>query len=144
LGEETVVVLLQFLEVTIFDDPTRFQNYNAIALLNRGEAMRNDYGCAILHDVLQSDLNFPLRGFIQCRGRLIEDKELRFADYSSGNRDSLLLPPRQLATLDAALNAVSIMQLDILLLSASAVYVTFDSHKTALFLFFFSHVLQNS
>lgn len=61
--------------------------------------MSNDYGGPVIHDVVEGNLNLPLRGLIQGRCSLIKDQDLRASDDGSSNGDPLFLTPRELAAL---------------------------------------------
>ena len=105
--------------------------------------MSNDYGGPVIHDIVECNLDLPLRGLIQGRCSLVKDQDLRASDDGSGDGDPLFLATRELAALDPALDVKPVVQLEGLLLGASPVYIPLDSGEYSYLLFLLLKLLQD-
>jgi len=86
----------------------------------------------VLHGGLDGFLHFLLRSLIKSRGGLIEQENFGFRDQGTGDSDSLLLSTRELATLEATLDLISLMKGSILKGLISLVNVTFNNLEVTL------------
>ena len=112
LREESVC-FFQLLEGSFFCDFAGFENEDFGAFFDGRETVGNDNHSSAHLNIVQCLLNLILGVLIECGGRLIEEEDLGLSDDGSGNRDPLLLAARELATFDATLRLVAIVELDV-------------------------------
>ena len=78
-----------------FDDPSRIEDDDAVRVLDRREAVRNDEGRPVLHELGETFLDVTLRLRIQRRRCFIQDQYRRILEQGTTDGDPLLLPSRQ-------------------------------------------------
>lgn len=125
------------MEPTLLDETAALEDEDAVALLDGAEAVGDDDGGPVLHDVVQRHLHLPLRGLVQRRGRLVQDQQLRLPHDRPRNCDSLLLPTRQLAPLQATLDFKAAWESNVKLFRSSSINISLDSFEFTLLFFVF-------
>ena len=79
----------------VLDDPALFDGDDAVGVSQGRETVGDQDHRAILADAAHVGLDRRLALVVQGRGRLVEDKDARIADQSSGDGDTLTLPAAQ-------------------------------------------------
>ncbi len=85
----------QFRMRSRFDDPARVEDDDAIRVLDRRQAVRDDEGRPVFHEFSEALLDVAFRFRIQCRGCLVQDQDGRILEQRPANGDPLLLTARQ-------------------------------------------------
>jgi hypothetical protein len=75
----------------LLDDAPFLEDKDAVAPLQRGEAMRDDDPGAIGEQRIDRALDVPLRCRVEARRRLVEDHQTRIAQEHAGEREELRL-----------------------------------------------------
>lgn len=109
--KESSLLVLKVTELAGLDDLSLLNDDDPGAFLDSSESVCDNNGRSSLHDIVERLLHHPLRFLIECTRSLIENQNVGLPDDCSGNRDSLLLPTRQLASLDSAVYFVPVAQL---------------------------------
>jgi len=97
-----VLDLGQFFVGAVLDDFALVHHDDTVALLDGGHAVSYHHGGAALHRSVQRLLHDLLRLFVQGRGGLVQDHNLRRLYQRSSDGDALLLTAGELAALQAA------------------------------------------
>ena len=84
----------EFLMVTLFDDGAMLHHNDAIDVMERRQAMRNDEGRSPLRQIVQSFANLHLGFRIDIGRRFIEDHDGWILQQHTRNRHPLFLPHR--------------------------------------------------
>ena len=79
----------------LFHQPAVVQHHDAVGLLHRGQAVRDDQRGAVLHGRFERRLHHALALRVQRAGGFVEQQQRRVLEHGARDRDALALPARE-------------------------------------------------
>ena len=135
--EVTIILILQIVEGALLHDNAVFDHSHAIALFNSGQSVGNDDRSAPFHHVKQRSLHLLLGVLVECARCFVQQQNVGLPDDCPRDCNSLLLPAREFAATQTALDLVAVVQSHpSFLLSSSGVHLVDLRLKLAFTLFF--------
>src|ERR1043165_354057 len=92
------------------DDAALLHHQDLVGVHDRRKPVRDDERGVALGDTVELGLYRLLRFRIERRGRFVEDEDARFLEDRPGDRDTLLLPARELEPALADARLVTVRQ----------------------------------
>ena len=104
---EASAALAQLIESTLFDDATLIEEQHEIGVANRGKAVGDDEGRAVLSQRIHGGLHAGFRFHVQRAGRLVENQNGGILQDGAGDGDALAFTAGQAVTAFADLRQVA-------------------------------------